>query len=59
MLFENVENVDGDTVTVKREDYERLKYERDEYRDICLVYTEKFDSLEAKFLRDDGGVTNE
>ena len=59
MLFENVENVDGDTVTVKREDYERLKYERDEYRDICLAYTEKFDSLEAKFLRDEGGVTNE
>lgn len=53
----STENVDSDLITVRREDYERLVYERNEYRSIALAYDEKFTSMQSKFL--EGGVASE
>ena len=59
-MYKNVENVDSDTVTIRREDYEQLVHERDEYRSIAHAFNDKFDSLLSKFSNDnDGGVTSE
>lgn len=65
-MLENVENVVGDSrsptegmdsefITIPRKDYDRLVYERDEYRSIAHAFDEKFESI-SKHFQDDGGV---
>lgn len=55
-MYKNVENKDSDIITIKREDYEQLLHERDEYKSIAHAFNDKFDSLVSKFSE---GVTNE
>lgn len=55
-------DMDGDTVTIKREDYERLVYERDEYRSMCHDFAgriPKFHKIHERINDILGGVTSE
>ena len=42
MLVKNVEkSKDGDFISIPRDEYNRLVYERDEYRSMCLDFAQR------------------
>lgn len=74
MLVENVEKTVGNTIstkernefiTIPRDEYNRLVYERDEYRTMCLDFAQRLPKVHEiadnidKILAKKGGVINE
>jgi len=63
-LVSTEESSGGDFITIRKDEYDRLVFEREEYRNICLAFKEKLSRVHKiadniDNILANGGVTSE